>query len=104
RALVKRLEGKPFALVGVNRNESRESLKRCERTHGITWRSFFDGIEGPISTGHNVQRMPPIYVLDAKGVIRYLDVRGDALDEAVDQLLAEVEKGDGKEGTVKARP
>src|SRR5262245_30913966 len=48
RALVKRLEGKPFALVGVNRNASRESLKKCETQHEMTWRSIFDGLEGPI--------------------------------------------------------
>jgi peroxiredoxin len=96
RSLVRRLRGRPFALVGVNRNESREGLKRCERKHGVTWRSFFDGVEGPISTGHNIRRMPTTYVLDAKGVIRYIDVRGQALDRAVDQLLAELDKGMGQ--------
>jgi len=92
RALVKRLEDKPFALVGVNRNASRESLKKCETQHEMTWRSFFDGLEGPISKGHNIKTMPTIFVLDAKGIIRYKDVRGEALDKAVDQLLAELEK------------
>ena len=45
RSLVKRLEGKPFALVGVNRDASREILKKCEEKRKITWRSFFDGRE-----------------------------------------------------------
>lgn len=89
RSLVKRLEGKPFALLGVNRNPSRESLKRAEGKHKITWRSFFDGRDGPITKKHNVKSMPTIFVLDAKGVIRYKGVK----DKAVDQLLAELEKG-----------
>jgi hypothetical protein len=91
RSLVKRLEGKPFALIGVNRDESREALKRCEEKHEMSWRSFFDGRDGPISKRYNVKSMPTIYVLDAKGVIRAKGVRGEAMDEAVDALLKEME-------------
>jgi hypothetical protein len=90
RSLVKRLEGKPFALVGVNLDPSREALKKCEGKFNITWRSFFDGRGGPISKKYNVKFLPTIYVLDAKGVIRYKGVRGEAMDRAVDQLLAEL--------------
>ena len=91
RSLVKRLEGKPFALVGVNRDASREILKKCEEKRKITWRSFFDGREGPISKRYNIKFMPTIYVLDAHGVIRYKGVSGEAMDKAVDVLLKERE-------------
>jgi peroxiredoxin len=91
RALTERLKGKPFALVGVSRNKTREGLQRCEEKHGMTWRSFFDGQEGPISKRYNVKLMPTVYVLDAKGVIRYKGVKGEALDRAVDELLKELE-------------
>src|SRR3954447_9606968 len=91
RSLVKRLEGKPFALLGVNRDASREALKKCEEKGKITWRSFFDGRDGPISKGYNIKSMPTIYVLDAGGVIRYKGVSGEALDKAVDGLLKESE-------------
>ena len=88
---MKRLEGKPFALLGVNRDASREALKRCEEKHEITWRSFFDGRKGPISKQYNVKVMPTVYVLDARGVIRYKGLRGAAMDGAVDTLLQERE-------------
>ena len=39
---------------------------------------------------------PTIYVLDAKGVIRYKGLRGDELDKAVDELLKEMD-GKGEE-------
>ena len=58
----------------------------------MTWRSLFDGRNGPIQQEYNIQSMPTIYVLDAKGIIRYKDVRGEEMDKAVDQLLAELEK------------
>jgi hypothetical protein len=92
RSLVKKLAGKPFALLGVNRDESREALKKCEEKHGITWQSFHDGRDGPICKRYNIQSMPTIYVLDAKGVIRYKCVRGEALHRAVDELLKEMER------------
>lgn len=96
RALVKRLEGKPFAMLGVNRDSSRETLKKAEEKHRIIWRSFFDGRDGPISQAHNVQTMPTTYVLDDRGVIRYKGVRGEAMDRAVEGLLAEQEKRKAK--------
>lgn len=91
RSLVKRLEGKPFALLGIDCDSSKEEMKKAEEKHKITWRSWFDGRTGPISDKWNIRYLPTVYVLDAKGVIRYKDVHDKELDEAVDTLLKEVE-------------
>ncbi|HIA62052.1 MAG TPA: TlpA family protein disulfide reductase [Planctomycetes bacterium] len=95
RSLVKRLEGQPFALLGINSDRDREALKKVMKKQGITWRSFWNGggTQGPISSAWNVRAWPTIYVLDHKGVIRYKNVRGERMDEAVDTLLAEMKKG-----------
>jgi hypothetical protein len=95
RSLVKRLEGQPFALLGINSDRDREALKKVMKKQGITWRSFWNGgsTSGPISSEWNVRGWPTIYVLDHKGVIRYKNVRGERMDEAVDKLLAEMKKG-----------
>ncbi len=95
RSLVKRLAGKPFALLGVNSDRDREALKGVMAKEEITWRSWWDGgsTRGPIAGQFNVSSWPTIYVLDAKGVIRYKGVRGEAMDKAVDTLLAEIDKG-----------
>ena len=92
RALVKRLEGQPFALLGVNSDADREKLKPVLVNRGITWRSFYDGpnTEGPIASRWNVLGWPAVYVLDAKGVIRFKHVRDELLDRAVDELMKEV--------------
>lgn len=94
RSLVKRLADKPFALVGVNSDADRAALKGRLEEEEITWPSFWNGgsTSGPISTAWNVQGWPTIYVLDAKGVIRFKNVRGEAMDKAVDQLLGEMGK------------
>jgi peroxiredoxin len=93
RSLVKRLEGKPFALLGVN-SDTKERVRQAMKKENITWRSWWDGgnTEGPIAKAWNVSGWPTIYVLDAKGVIRYKNVREKKMDEAVDKLLAELEE------------
>jgi len=92
RSLVKRLEGLPFALIGVNSDRDKKALKKVLEKENITWRSFWNGgsTDGPISRAWNVSGWPTIYVLDAKGVIRYKNVREAAMDKAVDELLAEM--------------
>jgi hypothetical protein len=94
RSLVKRLESKPFALLGINSDSDREKLKEVLKKEEITWRSWWDGgsTSGPIASKWNVTGWPTIYVLDAKGVIRHRDVRGKDLDEAVDKLLQEMKR------------
>lgn len=88
---MKRLEGKPFALLGVN-SDSKERLRRAVKKENITWRSWWDGgnTDGPISKAWNVKGWPTIYVIDAKGVIRYRDVRDKELDDAIEGLLKEI--------------
>ena len=93
RSLVKKLEGKPFALLGVN-SDPKDRLKQVLKKENMTWRSWWDGgnTSGPIATKWNVSGWPTIYVLDHKGVIRYKDVREKAMDDAVDSLLKEIEQ------------
>ena len=102
-----KLKKKPFALLGVNSDRDREKIKEICKEKNISWRSFWNGggTDGPISTAWNVSGWPTIYVLDESGVIRFKNVRGEAMDEAVDQLLAEmkheakpVEAGGGGDG------
>jgi len=96
RSLVERLKDKPFALIGVNSDTDKAVLKKRMAEEKITWRSFWNGPQGtngPISKAWNVRGWPTIYVLDAKGVIRFKGVREKQMDEAVDALLKELEGG-----------
>ena len=90
---MKRLEDKPFALLGINSDSDKQSLKKVIQKEGITWRSWWDRSPGgPIAKKWKVHSWPTIYVLDHKGVIRYKDVREKAMDGAVDILLKELEQ------------
>lgn len=93
RSLVTRLQGKPFAIVGINSDKSLPLLKARLEQERITWRSFWNGPlgpDGPFSARWGVKGWPTIYLIDHKGVIRFRDVRGEELDRAIDKLLAEV--------------
>ncbi len=93
RSLVKQLADKPFAIIGVNSDRDLEKLRETVKEKNLTWRSFWNGPEGtrgPISTRWGVTGWPTIYVIDANGVIRYKNVRGEAMDRALETLLAEM--------------
>jgi thiol-disulfide isomerase/thioredoxin len=96
RELAHRMEGRPFALLGVNSDQpdDREKARKATREKQMTWPSWWDGdLRGPIQTAYDVTHWPTVYVLDTRGVIRHIDVRGEDLDRAVDALIAEMEPG-----------
>ncbi len=94
RSLVKKFANRPFTIIGVNSDRDREKLKQTLIDKKLTWRSFWNGgsTNGPISTAWNVRGWPTLYVLDKDGRIRFKNVRGEALTEAIGKLIAEVEK------------
>ena len=86
------MSDKPFALIGVNSDGDREEAVDLVKKEDINWRSFWngeDGTRGPIAIRWSVYSWPAIYLIDAKGVIRYKDVRGAELDAAITKLMAE---------------
>jgi thiol-disulfide isomerase/thioredoxin len=90
RKLVERMAGKPFALIGINSDKDLARARLVAAKEKITWASFRDGdMPGPIAKTWNVQSWPTVYVLDRKGVIRYRNVRGQDLADAVDKLLGQ---------------
>jgi len=90
RSLVEKYADAPFALLGVNSDQDREKLKEVLEEKDLTWRSWWDeSTSGPIATQWNVSGWPTIYVIDDLGRIRYKNVRGEKLDAALEELIAE---------------
>ena len=96
RSLVKRMEGKPFALIGVNSDVNKDFLKKENEKQSITWRSFWcgqKGTGGEIPSAWNVRGWPTLYYIDHKGVIRAKNLRNEKeIDDFLDKLVAEAEK------------
>lgn len=94
RFLLELYKGWPFAIVGVDSSKSAEAAKQAKAQHGLPYRSWWDGRagqagDGPIASTWNVLGWPTVYVLDTKGVIRFVDLRNEDLLKGVRQLLNE---------------
>ncbi len=102
KELVQRFKGRPFVLLGVNGDDTRENGGKAVQKHAIPWRSFWNGARGSadsIAAAWNVRGWPTVYVIDAKGVIRQKYLHGRRLDEPLEKLVAEAEgKKAGKDG------
>lgn len=102
RSLVQRMQGKPFALIGVNGDDDDVSEKVKDQM--ISWRSFKDnrgGDKPKISQEWNVQGWPTLYLIDHEGIIRHkwLGSPGDeVIDEEIDKLVALAEGNAAPEG------
>ena len=85
--LHKKALGRPVELLGVSRNP--DSVLRQLKADGVLpWRNFADG-DGKLSDAYRVRRAPKVYVLDKKGVIRFIGVPGSFVELAVDDLVTE---------------
>lgn len=96
REMVEKLKEKPFVLVSISADEKKETLKEFLEKESMPWVHWWEGRrEGGILNDWNVQFFPTIYILDHKGVIRYKNIRGKEMEEAVVKLLAEMEQSTG---------
>ena len=84
----------PFSILSVETGSSPAVMKHRKAEESLRYRSWWDarpesGGRGPIASDWNVAGYPAIYVLDANGVIRFVDVRYEDLLKAVRQLVNE---------------
>src|SRR5581483_4860988 len=93
RSLVKKFEGKPFTILGINSDKDRDALKKVLEKESISWRSWFDGgsTGGPIAKRWNVSGWPTLYLLDHKGVIRDKSAGSKDMDKLIDKLVEEAQ-------------
>jgi thiol-disulfide isomerase/thioredoxin len=95
REMVERLKNKPFALVSVSCDKEKKTLTAFLEKESMPWAHWWDGDQGDVSKGVNLHFYPTIYVIDAKGTIRFKNIRGEKLEAAVNKLLKEI---DGDKG------
>jgi peroxiredoxin len=90
RDLARRMASHPFVLIGVDTSNSPEDLRSAIVREGITWPVIRD--DGTNAAAWGVTGLPTVYLIDADGVIRDFDVRGNALLDGADALIAEAER------------
>ena len=92
REMVEKLKDRPFSLISISADEKKETLKDFLEKEKMPWTHWWEGQnEKGILKEWGVHFFPTIYVIDAKGVIRYKHIRGKKLEEAVEKLVKEAE-------------
>lgn len=95
RELVKKMDGKPFALLSISADNDKSDLTDFLKTEQMPWSHWFDGAGGPIAKKYKISAFPTLYLIDAKGVVRKKWVGSpgnEVLDKAVEELVAEATK------------
>jgi hypothetical protein len=93
RSLVAKYQNRPFVLLGVNSDADREGARLATLKKKLPWRSWWVGSpHAPIPELYRVTGWPTIYLIDEKGIIRYAQLHGQTLDDAIEFLVREAEK------------
>jgi len=92
REMEEKLKDRPFSLISISADEEKKSLKDFLEKEKMPWTHWWEGKnENGILKDWGVRFFPTIYVIDAKGVIRFKNIRGKKLEEAVEKLVKEAE-------------
>jgi hypothetical protein len=90
------MEGRPFALLGVNCDTEKETLQQVSFRQELNWQNWWNGgSSGPFTARYGINSWPTTLVLDSKGVVRYRGRPGPEMEQAVEKLVRETEKGRG---------
>jgi hypothetical protein len=88
---VAELKHEPFALIGVNSDQTVARARQAVLENQLNWRSFQNQPEGQqvaIATDWAVQGWPTLVVLDRELKIRYRGHDGEAAAKVAKELLA----------------
>jgi thiol-disulfide isomerase/thioredoxin len=102
RALVKRLAGRPFVLLGINGDDDLDAAREVVRREAVTWQSFRGQgkDQTDLAEQWNIAGWPTLYLIDHEGVIRrkWTGVpRTEELDRAIDELVGAAERDRGRQ-------
>lgn len=92
RTLVERHQDDPFALIGINYNDSKDAFRKGVKEFEVSWISAFQGDLPAISALYKVTGYPTYLVLDVDGKIAYRGHGAEATDEVIAKLLADAKK------------
>ena len=98
RFMLELFKDEPVTILGVNSDDEIETIREAKKDEGLHYRVWWDGHEeeptkGPIATAWKVTRWPSIYILDEKGVVRFVNKRHAEVITVVNKLLVEKKSG-----------
>lgn len=85
----KKYHDKGFEIVGISLDDDRAALDAFTKEHATTWKQFFDGQgwKNKLARQYGINSIPATFLLDGEGRIVAKNLRGDALDKKLAELL-----------------
>jgi len=87
-SLYNKYHNKGFEIIGISLDKNAVDLRTYLSQNQITWPQYYDGRgwDNIIASRFNVNGIPATVLIDRRGIVRYLNLRGDRLEEAVENL------------------
>ena len=77
-----------FIIIGISADRGLAPLKAYVSEENITWPQHFDN-GGQIANMYNITHIPTTFLIDGKGIVHAVNLKGNALEAAVAQLVIE---------------
>lgn len=76
---------KGFNIIGVSLDQDRDKLVAYTQANNMSWPQYFDGQgwQNKLAQQYKIEAIPANFLLDRRGVIIGMDLRGSALGQAV---------------------
>ena len=90
-AAYKKLHGQGFEILGISLDQDKKAMEAAMHKFDMTWVQSCDELawKGEIASGFGIRQIPTGWLLDKKGMIREVNLRGEMLASAIEKLLAE---------------
>ncbi len=84
-------KNKGFDVIGISLDRNKEDMMEYMESIGIDWNIAFSGKvwEDETAKLYGVNAIPSFWLVDRKGNLRYINIRGEALKKAISELVAE---------------
>jgi hypothetical protein len=86
-----RYKSKKFAILSVSLDHNRVAWLKAVQSDGLTWRQVSDlnlkGWDNAAAASYHIEALPQNYLLDQAGHVVGQNLRGQALEQRLAQLL-----------------
>ena len=86
-----RFKEKGFEIVGFAENDNDSTLTKFLKENSIAWPIVSNDSEGYEAAvlGYEVKNLPASFLIDRRGVLRHVNLTGDSLWKAIEELIKE---------------
>jgi len=88
RRIHKRFAGDGFIMLGLSRDRESKALQRYMRKNDIPWPMIWLGREKVLRRKYDISMLPLTVLIDREGIVRYVRLKGEKLEQAIGRLLS----------------